>query len=129
MLSGGKLCRGLRSQTTFSCAHGPSLFSLRSCLAGLPAEAHAPMVIADKTKLSTTVCTAIFQLGHGVIFKLKTRSGPLSDARGRKRHEYCRSSAFSSIRLAHLRTDTASRWASHRRDALRRAFRQINVLQ
>ena len=65
MLSGGKLCRGLRSQTTFSCAHGPSLFSLRSCLAGLPAEAHAPMVIADKTKLSTTVCTAIIlQFSH-----------------------------------------------------------------
>ena len=71
MLSGGKLCRGLRSQTTFSCAHGPSLFSLRSCLAGLPAEEHAPMVIADKTKLSTTVCTAIFQLGHGVILQIE----------------------------------------------------------
>ena len=75
MLSGVKLCRELRSQTTFSCAHGPSLFSLRSCLAGLPAEAHAPMVIADKTKLSTTVCTAIFQLGHGVIFQIEDTIG------------------------------------------------------
>src|SRR6516165_4783314 len=29
------------------------------------------MVIADKTKLSTTVCTAIFQLGHGVILQIE----------------------------------------------------------
>jgi hypothetical protein len=29
------------------------------------------MVIADKTKLPTTVCTAIFELGHGAIFQFR----------------------------------------------------------
>jgi hypothetical protein len=34
-------------------------------LASFVAEAQAPMVVADKTKLSTTVCTAIiFQFSH-----------------------------------------------------------------
>jgi transposase InsO family protein len=33
-------------------------------LAGFAAEAQAPMVVGDKTKLSTTVCTTVVQFGH-----------------------------------------------------------------
>jgi hypothetical protein len=33
-------------------------------LAGLSAEAQAPMVVVDEAKLSATVCAALLQLGH-----------------------------------------------------------------
>jgi hypothetical protein len=33
-------------------------------LAGFAAEAQAPIVVADKTELSSTVCAAVLQLGH-----------------------------------------------------------------
>ena len=33
-------------------------------LAGFAAEAQAPMVVVDETKLSPTVCAAVLQLGH-----------------------------------------------------------------
>jgi hypothetical protein len=36
-------------------------------LAGFAAEAQAPMMMADQTKLSPTVCTAVLQLGHEVL--------------------------------------------------------------
>jgi hypothetical protein len=36
-------------------------------LAGLAAEAQAPVMVADKTELSSTVCAAVFQLGHDIL--------------------------------------------------------------
>jgi hypothetical protein len=41
--------REVRSQTTFSCTHGPLRFRKEVVLAGFAAEAQAPMVVADKT--------------------------------------------------------------------------------
>ena len=40
-------------------------------LAGFSAETQAPMVVVDETKLSPTVCTAVFQLGHETLHRLK----------------------------------------------------------
>ena len=43
-------------------------------LAGFAAEAQAPMVVADKTKLSTTVCTAIIlQFSHDALPSARRR--------------------------------------------------------
>jgi len=38
-------------------------------LAGFSAETQAPMVVVDETKLSPTVCTAVFQLGHETLHR------------------------------------------------------------
>src|SRR5262245_9102339 len=70
----------------------PRCFREEGVLAGLPAEAHAPMVIADKTKPSTTVYTAIFELGHVAIFQFRGHDRhALSDTRCRNRQQHCRS--------------------------------------
>jgi hypothetical protein len=39
-------------------------FRKKAVFAGFAAEAQAPMMVTDKTKLSTTVCAAVLQLGH-----------------------------------------------------------------
>ena len=51
-------------QTTFSCAHDPSLFSQGNRFCMLCAEAQAPMVVIDKTKLCAAVCAAVLKLSH-----------------------------------------------------------------
>src|SRR5262245_54864088 len=56
-------------------------------LAGFAAEAQAPMVMGDKTKLSTAVCTAILQLGHELL-RFGGRRAMLSGADGRCGDEF-----------------------------------------
>jgi hypothetical protein len=38
-------------------------------LAGFAAEAQAPMVVTDKTELSTTIRTAVLRLGHDALLR------------------------------------------------------------
>jgi hypothetical protein len=77
-------------------------------LAGFAAETQAPMVVADKTKLSTAVCAAVFQLGHEAL-RFGGRRAMLSGGRAVRR------------RISSRQVD--------KQDALPRGFRQINILQ
>ena len=57
---------------------GAHEFSQERRFARLAAETQAPIMMADKTKLSPTACTAVFQLGHEAL--PSSHSKPLSSA-------------------------------------------------
>jgi hypothetical protein len=66
--------REVRSQTTFLGTHSPSPFRKEVVLASFATEAQAPMVVADKTKPCTTVCTAIIlQFSHDALPSARRR--------------------------------------------------------
>src|SRR6516162_7944289 len=58
------------------CAWSFAALARKLYLRGLAAKAQAPVVVTDKAKLSPTVGTAVFRLGHGA----------LSSIRGQPRH-------------------------------------------
>jgi len=93
-------------------------------LAGFAAEAQAPMVVADKTKLSTTVCTAIIlQFSHDALLRFAGVSTATN---------VVASSNFNSIQLHQrcaLAGNAALRWRSGKHAALPRDFRRIDVSQ
>ena len=51
-------------------------FGKEAVLAGLAAKAQAPVVVTDKAKLSPTVGTAIFRLGHGALSSIRGSTAP-----------------------------------------------------
>jgi hypothetical protein len=83
------------------------------------------MVVANKTKLSTTVCTTVLQLGHEALPRLEVGRAMLSGAGGGIAIKFVASFDLSSIALCACpgacRVD--------KKDALPRGFRRINVLQ
>src|SRR5215475_1139802 len=79
-------------------------------LAGFAAEAQAPMVVTDKTELSTTIRTAVLRLGHDALLR--------SQASARRLHQRCA-----------LAGNAALRWRSGKHAALPRDVRRINVSQ
>ena len=56
-------------------------FRKEAVLAGLAAKAQAPVVVTDKAKLSPTVGTAVFQLGHGALPPIGAQSRHAPQAR------------------------------------------------
>jgi len=51
-------------------------FRKEAVLAGLAAKAQAPVVVTDKAKLSPTVGTAVFRLGHGALSSIRGSAAP-----------------------------------------------------
>ena len=56
--------REVRSQTTFSCTHGPLPFSQGSCSCRLCGRSAGPNGGGRQDLLSTTVCAAVLQFSH-----------------------------------------------------------------
>jgi hypothetical protein len=71
----------------------PLRFCKKVVLAGFVAEAQAPMVIADKTELSTTVPTAVLQFSHGALLRF---------ARVSTAANFVAWSNFNSVSAVHL---------------------------
>jgi hypothetical protein len=55
-------------------------FGQEVVLAGFAAEAHAPMLVADETQLSTAACAAILQFSHDIALRLEVGHAMLSGA-------------------------------------------------
>jgi DNA-binding transcriptional regulator YiaG len=71
-------------------------------LAGFAAEAQAPMVVGDKTQLSTTACAAILQFSHETVLRWEVGHAMLSGARANMATNSVASSNFNSTSAVRL---------------------------